>query len=76
MPIALFVELWRLALVPLVILIGVAACQTTETQTCATNVVQVACAPFQPISYSRLDTEETRRQIVMHNAAYVAVCDK
>lgn len=44
-----------------------------KTRTYATDTV--ACTSFQPITYSRHDTKETRRQIVGHNAAYAAICE-
>ena len=34
----------------------------------------LACGAFQPIRYSRLDTEETRRQVRAHDAAGAAIC--
>ena len=34
----------------------------------------VACGAFQPITYSRSDAAETRRQIRAHDAAGAAIC--
>ncbi len=58
-------------LVPLMML--VAACQTTKTNTSETSR-NVTCEAFQPIRYSRTDTEQTRRQIVQHNAVWDEIC--
>lgn len=55
---------------------SLAGCQMIPTQTSATDGSSVACNSFQPISYSRTDTPETRRQIVAHNAAYAALCEE
>ena len=55
-------------------LISVTGCQTMKTPTSVTDADHVACTAFQPITYSRDDTRETRRQIVGHNAAYAALC--
>ena len=37
-------------------------------------VIDTSCEAFEPIRYSRTDTEETRRQIREHNAAWDALC--
>ena len=51
-------------------LLTLASCQTMTP----TSVTDVSCSAFEPIHYSRTDTEETRRQIVAHNAAWDAIC--
>lgn len=56
-----------------------AGCQTTRTQTSETSqiaslTVADFCKAFPNISYSRTDTQETRRQIVGFNAARDALC--
>lgn len=38
------------------------------------DVNAVACGAFSPITYSRNDTAETRRQIEQHNASWMALC--
>jgi hypothetical protein len=35
----------------------------------------VSCAAFQPIRWSRRDTDETIRQAKEHNAAWKALCN-
>lgn len=37
-------------------------------------VVDTACRAFEPIRYSRNDTNETQRQVRAHNAAWDALC--
>lgn len=37
-------------------------------------VVDTVCEAFEPIRYSRTDTQETRRQIREHNAMWDALC--
>jgi hypothetical protein len=37
-------------------------------------VVDTACQAFEPIRYSRQDTDETKRAIRGHNAAWDALC--
>ncbi len=37
-------------------------------------VVDTACTAFEPVRYSRNDTEETKREIRAHNAAWDALC--
>ena len=34
----------------------------------------VACGAFKPITYSKTDTEETRRQIREHDAVGASIC--
>jgi hypothetical protein len=38
------------------------------------DVVDTSCQAFEPIRYSRTDTDETRQQIREHNAAWDALC--
>jgi hypothetical protein len=47
------------------------ACQTTGSV--ATNK-SVSCAAFKPILWSKLDTLDTQKQAVEHNAAWSALC--
>lgn len=49
-----------------------AGCLTTTTHTAVTDT---SCHAFEPIRYSRLDTEETQRQARGHNAAWDALCE-
>jgi hypothetical protein len=58
-------KLALLAVLPLL-----AACKTT-TPISATDA---SCLAYEPIRYSRTDTEATRRQIIEHNAAWDALC--
>ena len=44
---------------------------------CATSTPEIAdssCRSFKPISMSKADTEQTKRQIIGHNKAYDAIC--
>ena len=44
---------------------------------CATSTPEIAdsaCRSFKPISMSKADTEQTKRQVIGHNRAYDAVC--
>jgi hypothetical protein len=41
-----------------------------------TAVIDTACQAFEPIRYSRNDTEETKRQARGHNAAWDALCKR
>jgi hypothetical protein len=58
----------RLAL--LAVLLPLAACKTTIP----ISVTDTSCLAYEPIRYSRKDSEETRRQIIEHNAAWDALC--
>jgi hypothetical protein len=40
------------------------------------SVIDTACQAFEPIRYSRNDTDETKRQIRGHNAAWTALCKR
>ena len=60
-------RLWLLAALPLL-----QACATTTP----ISVTDTSCLAYEPIRYSRKDTEQTRRQIVQHNAAWDALCKK
>jgi hypothetical protein len=42
----------------------------------ASAVIDTSCQAYEPIRYSRTDTEETKRQIRAHNAAYDALCKR
>lgn len=57
-------------LAPLALLLAPASCQTMTP----ISGTEVSCLSFEPIQYSRTDTEETRRQIVAHNAAWDSLC--
>ncbi len=59
----------KLVLILIGTLIVAVGCQTTTTPTFGTE-----CSTFKPISYSRLDTAETRKQVEAHNAVYKAIC--
>ena len=37
-------------------------------------VIDTSCLAFEPIRYSRTDTEETRRRVREHNAAWDKLC--
>lgn len=39
-------------------------------------VIDTACQAFEPIRYSRNDTDETKRQVRGHNAAWEALCKR
>jgi hypothetical protein len=60
----------RAALLPMPLLI-LAGCATT-TATVGTDAV--ACSAFEPIRWSRRDTDETIRAAKEHNAAWAALC--
>jgi hypothetical protein len=60
----------RAALLPMTLLI-LAGCATT---TGSVGTDAVACSAFEPIRWSKRDTEETIRQVKEHNAAWAAVC--
>jgi hypothetical protein len=50
-------------------------------QACATTTASVAtdsvsCSAFEPIRWSRKDTDKTIRQAKEHNAAWTAICTK
>jgi len=49
-----------------------AACQTTIP----TSAIDTSCLAMEPITYSRADTADTRKQIRQHNVAYKALCGK
>jgi len=48
-----------------------AGCATT---TASAGTDAVACSAFEPIRWSKKDTEETVRQAKAHNATLVAIC--
>lgn len=52
--------------------LALAGCQTVAPG----DAEYVICGAFVPITYSRLDTQETRDQITEHNAALAAVCPR
>jgi hypothetical protein len=51
------------------------ACTPTKPPAPPTVVI-AGCEHFKPISASRRDTDETKEQILAHNAEYVKVCGK
>lgn len=53
-----------------------ASCTTVSSATDRGPVYQALCDQFQPLRASRLDTEETKRQVIAHNATWVALCEK
>jgi hypothetical protein len=57
-----------LPLMPLLILTG---CATT---TASVGTDAVACSAFEPIRWSKADTDATIRQVKGHNAAWAAIC--
>jgi hypothetical protein len=58
------------AALPLPILPG---CATT---TAFVGTDAVACSAFEPIWWSKKDTDETIRQVKEHNAAWMAACQR
>ena len=44
------------------------------TTTASVGTDAVACSAFEPIRWSKKDTEETIRQVKEHNAAWAAMC--
>jgi len=61
----------RVALLPMPLLI-LPGCATT-TASVGTNAV--ACSAFEPVRWSKKDTDVTIRQAKAHNAAWAALCD-
>jgi hypothetical protein len=61
----------RVALLPMPLLI-LADCATT---TASVGTDAVACSTFEPIRWSKKDTDDTIRQVKEHNAAWVALCN-
>ena len=59
------------AVPPLTLLLILQGCATT-TGSAGTDAV--VCAAFEPIRWSKKDTDETIRQVKEHNAAWKAVC--
>jgi hypothetical protein len=53
---------------PLLILAGCA------TMTASVGTDAVACSAFEPIRWSKKDTDDTIRQAKGHNAAWTAIC--
>jgi hypothetical protein len=60
----------RVALLPMPLLI-LPGCATT---TASVGTDAVACSAFEPIRWSKKDTDGTIRQIKGHNAAWKATC--
>lgn len=61
----------RAALLPIPLLI-LPGCATT---TASVGTDAVACSAFEPIRWSKADTDATIRQAKEHNAAWAALCD-
>jgi hypothetical protein len=49
---------------------------TVATSACSSLPVDSGCKSFGPISWSKQDTDPTKKQIVAHNRAYDAICPK
>lgn len=50
------------------------SCLLTGCATHGAVIADSSCKSFQPISMSKKDTDETKRQIIGHNKAYDAIC--
>jgi hypothetical protein len=61
-------------LAPLAALLLTACQATIPTSGIEMRIVDTSCAAFEPIRASRTDTDETRRQVKAHNAAWDALC--
>jgi hypothetical protein len=62
----------RAVLLPMTLLI-LAGCATT---TASVGTDSVACSAFEPIQWSKKDTDETIRQVKEHNAAWAVICNR
>ena len=62
----------RVALLPMSLLI-LPGC---ATMTASVGTDAVACSAFEPIRWSKKDTDDTIRQIKKHNAAWNTICVK
>jgi hypothetical protein len=49
-------------------------CVHTTVSSDPSHVLDVACQAFQPITWSKQDTDDTLRQIKAHNAVYLTLC--
>jgi hypothetical protein len=58
-------------LMTLILLLSLAACQTTGS---AETSKSVSCKAFGPIYWSKLDTLDTQKQATEHNAAWKSLC--
>ena len=66
-------RLW-IASIPLAVLL-LAGCRTTSTA--GTDIaIGFACSAFKPIHWSSRDAEETRAEIIEHNAAWDELCNR
>lgn len=73
-----YAELWAgvsALLVAVALALLLSAC-TPAVKPTPPTVVIAGCEHFKPISASRRDTDETKEQILAHNAEYVKVCGK
>ena len=50
------------------------SCLLTGCSTLGAVTADSGCRSFQPISMSKKDTDDTKRQIIGHNKAYDAIC--
>lgn len=65
----------RICLVDLQLLgAGAGLLCTGEEEPRPQPVIDTSCTAFEPVRYSRNDTEETKREIRAHNAAWDALC--
>jgi hypothetical protein len=55
-------------------ILGTGAGLLCEDDQTASKVVDTSCQAFEPIRYSKKDTDETIRQAREHNAAWDALC--
>jgi hypothetical protein len=46
------------------------------TATASVGTDAVACSAFEPMQWSKKDTDETIRQVKQQNAAWAAICGK
>lgn len=44
------------------------------TDTLGTKITDTSCKSFRPISSSKKDTEQTRREVIAHNKVYDTIC--
>lgn len=65
-------RLARLAALPLLAILILTGCATTTATGGRTDAV--ACSAFEPIRWSRRDTDPTIQAVKEHNAAWTAVC--
>ena len=59
---------------PKLLVVLLTSCLLTGCATQGAVIADSSCKSFQPISMSKKDTDETKRQIIGHNKAYDAIC--